>query len=83
MGHGGRSFSCQEFSRTAERGQELNLTDDELASYDALADNGSDRELMGETTLATMARELASALRKGWATESTATGELAAPRAIR
>jgi len=54
---------AKEFRRMAERGQELNLTDDELAFYDALADNGSASQLMGETILAAMARELASTLR--------------------
>jgi type I restriction enzyme R subunit len=71
---------AKEFRRMAERGHELNLTDDELAFYDALADNGSARELMGDSILATMARELASTLRNSvtvdWALKEQVRADL-------
>jgi len=47
-----------------KRGTQLNLTDDEVAFYDALADNESARELLGDETLRKMARELVETVRK-------------------
>lgn len=40
------------------RGEELGLTDDEVAFYDALADNQSAREVMGDDKLRLLAQEL-------------------------
>lgn len=40
------------------RGQELNLAEDELAFYDALANNESAREVLGDKQLATIAIEV-------------------------
>jgi type I restriction enzyme R subunit len=40
------------------RGQELGLSDDEVAFYDALADNESARDVMGDEQLGLLAREL-------------------------
>jgi type I restriction enzyme R subunit len=40
------------------RGQEMGLTDDEVAFYDALADNGSARDVMGDENLRFLAHEL-------------------------
>lgn len=47
-----------------DRGKKLNLTDDEVAFYDALADNESAREVLGDETLKTIARELVDMVRK-------------------
>ncbi|MCK6516190.1 DUF3387 domain-containing protein, partial [Myxococcota bacterium] len=41
----------------------LGLTDDELAFYDALADHGGVREVMGDKILATIAHDLVEAIR--------------------
>jgi type I restriction enzyme R subunit len=41
-----------------KRGQELNLEEDELAFYDALANNDSAREVLGDKQLATIAIEV-------------------------
>src|SRR4029077_12742420 len=54
---------AKEFRSMLERGHRLNLTDEELAFYDALATNGSAVDLMGDDTLSAMARELASKIR--------------------
>ena len=53
---------AKEFREMANRGEEMNLTDDELAFYDALATNGSAVDLMGDETLRAIARELAAML---------------------
>ena len=45
------------------RGKDLGLNDDELAFYDALADNESAREVLGDATLKTIARELVEKVR--------------------
>jgi len=47
-----------------KRGTALNLTEDEVAFYDALADNESAIEVLGNETLRTMARELVETVRK-------------------
>ncbi len=46
-----------------KRGEDLHLTDDELAFYDALEVNDSAVKVMGEPTLTTIARELVEAVR--------------------
>lgn len=46
-----------------ERGKQLNLTDDEVAFYDVLATNDSAVEVLGDTGLAAIARELVKTLR--------------------
>lgn len=51
--------------REAKRhGQELGLSDEETAFYDALAENGSAREVMKSDQLRLMARELAEIVKK-------------------
>jgi type I restriction enzyme R subunit len=51
--------------RTANaRGEELGLTEDELAFYDALETNDSAVNVLGEPTLKTIARELVATVRK-------------------
>ncbi len=47
-----------------QHGQELGLSSEETAFYDALADNGSAREVMKADTLRLMARELAEMVRR-------------------
>jgi len=47
-----------------KRGRELGLSDDELSFYDALADHGNVREVMGDETLADIAQELVDAIRR-------------------
>lgn len=47
-----------------ERGKELGLSDEETAFYDALAENGSAREIMKSDQLRLMARELAEMVKK-------------------
>lgn len=46
-----------------ERGQETGLSDQEIAFYDALADNNSARDLMGEPQLRIIAHELVEKIR--------------------
>lgn len=47
-----------------DRGKKLNLSEDEVAFYDALADNESAREVLGDETLKAIARELVDMVRK-------------------
>jgi type I restriction enzyme R subunit len=46
-----------------KRGDALGLTEDELAFYDALADHGGVREVMGDGVLAAIAHDLVEAIR--------------------
>ena len=46
-----------------ERGEETGLTDEEIAFYDALAENQSAREVMGEPALRVIAHELLTSLK--------------------
>ena len=54
---------AREFREAAQRGDALGLNDSELAFYDALADNASAVEKMGDETLKTIAREVTEKLR--------------------
>jgi type I restriction enzyme R subunit len=47
-----------------QRGEQLNLTEDELAFYDALEANDSVVKILGDQTLRTIARELTDTVRK-------------------
>ena len=49
---------ARELRESGRRGERLGLSDDEIAFYDALADNGSARELMGDEPLRAIARLL-------------------------
>ena len=50
---------------TAEaRGEQLGLTDDEIAFYDALETNDSAVKVLGDETLRTIARELVATVRQ-------------------
>jgi type I restriction enzyme R subunit len=46
-----------------ERGEETGLSDEEIAFYDALAENKSAQEIMGEPALRVIAHELVTSLR--------------------
>ena len=47
-----------------KRNTELNLSEEEIAFYDALADNESAKQVLGDKTLQVMARELVDMVRK-------------------
>ena len=49
---------ARELRESDRRGERLGLNDDEIAFYDALADNGSARELMGDERLRAIAQLL-------------------------
>lgn len=49
---------AKEIRAARQRGEEMGLSDDEIAFYDALSDNASARELMGEPALRVIAYEL-------------------------
>ena len=55
---------AKQFKEDLERRKSHNLTEEEEAFYDALAENESASELMGEEVLVEMAREVAKELRK-------------------
>ena len=49
---------AKEIRTARQRGEEMGLSDDEIAFYDALSDNASARELIGDPTLRVIAHEL-------------------------
>jgi type I restriction enzyme R subunit len=55
---------AQDMRAANARGEELGLTEDELAFYDALETNDSAVKVLGEPTLKTIARELVATVRK-------------------
>jgi type I restriction enzyme R subunit len=55
---------AKEMKTAAAKGKKLDLTDDELAFYDALARNNSAVEVLGDVALTTIARELTDIIRK-------------------
>lgn len=55
---------AKEMDAATKRGVDLGLTDDEVAFYDALATNGSAREIMGDDQLKVIATELITQVRK-------------------
>lgn len=55
---------AKELDAAAKRGEELGLTDDEIAFYDALAANKSARDVMGDAQLKVIATELITQVRK-------------------
>lgn len=54
---------AKEMRAAAERGEQLGLTDDELAFYDALETNDSAVKVLGEPALLAIARELTESVR--------------------
>jgi type I restriction enzyme, R subunit len=71
---------AQEIRRARERGEESGLSDDEIAFYDALADNQSARDLMGEPALRVIAHELVQDIRRNitvdWAHRESARADI-------
>jgi len=55
---------ARDLEARVQRGEELGLNEDELAFYDALSDNQSAVEVMGDEVLGKLARELTSTLRR-------------------
>jgi len=55
---------AREVQAATARGEELGLTAEELAFYDALADNGAAREMMEHDSLRTLAQVLVTTIRK-------------------
>ncbi|MCC6983606.1 MAG: type I restriction endonuclease subunit R [Bauldia sp.] len=55
---------AQDISAAGARGNELGLSADEVAFYDALAENGSAKELMGHEQLRVLARVLVETIRR-------------------
>jgi type I restriction enzyme R subunit len=55
---------AKEMREADRRGEELGLSEEELAFYDALETNDSAVKVLGDKTLKTIARELVSAVRK-------------------
>jgi hypothetical protein len=68
-----RELACQ-LRAARERGEEQGLNPEEVAFYDALAENNSAKELMGDEKLRIIAHELVMGLK------SSVTVELDAPR---
>ncbi|MBC7293436.1 MAG: DUF3387 domain-containing protein, partial [Thermoleophilia bacterium] len=71
---------AKEMRRASERGEQLGLTDEELAFYDALVTNGSAAKVLGDETLRTLARELTVAVRNNvsidWTTRENVRASL-------
>lgn len=55
---------AQDIREADKRGEKLNLRQDELAFYDALADNPSAETIMGDEILKTIAHELVDSVRR-------------------
>lgn len=55
---------AKEMRRANQRGEELGLTEDELAFYDALEVNDSAVKVLGDETLRTIAQELVAAVKR-------------------
>lgn len=71
---------AKQFQADLARRESHNLTDEEEAFYDALAQNNSAQELMGEDVLVEMAREVAKKLRENltvdWAVRDSIRAKL-------
>jgi type I restriction enzyme, R subunit len=71
---------AQEIRSARERGEESGLSEDEIAFYDALADNHSARDLMGEPALRVIAHELVEDIRRNltvdWAHRESARADI-------
>jgi len=71
---------AQEIRRARQRGEESGLSEDEIAFYDALADNKSARDLMGEPALRVIAHELVQDIRRNitvdWAHRESARADI-------
>jgi len=71
---------AKKFKEEAERGENAGLNSDELAFYDALADNEESVRELGDETLKKIAHELAESLRKNvsvdWAVRDSVRAKL-------
>lgn len=71
---------AKEMKEAHRRGEDLGLTEDELAFYDALEVNDSAVKVLGDETLQKIARELVEAVRKNvsidWAVKESARAKL-------
>ena len=71
---------AREMREANARGEKLGLTDDELAFYDALSDNESAVEVMGDELLGEIARELVKTVRNNvtidWTIRETTRAKL-------
>ncbi|MBI2390494.1 MAG: type I restriction endonuclease subunit R [Deltaproteobacteria bacterium] len=69
-----------EMRAAQKRGEELNLTDDEMAFYDALGTNDSAVAVLGDAVLARIARELTETIRNSvtidWTVKETVRAKL-------
>ena len=54
---------AKDIRQARQRGEETGLSDEEIAFYDALAQNGSAREVMGEPKLRVIAHELVTSVK--------------------
>ena len=54
---------AKQINDAEKRGESTGLTSDELAFYDALADNESAREIMGDDNLKQIARDLTQSIK--------------------
>jgi type I restriction enzyme R subunit len=55
---------AQKLREEAERGKKLNLREDEIAFYDALAENPTAETILGDVTLKAIAHELVESIRR-------------------
>jgi type I restriction enzyme R subunit len=55
---------AQDIREAANRGEKMNLREDELAFYDALAENPTAETILGDATLKAIAHELVESVRK-------------------
>jgi type I restriction enzyme, R subunit len=55
---------AKEMREAQRRGEDLNLSEDEVAFYDALADNDSAKQVLGDKALAEIARDLTKTIRE-------------------
>ena len=55
---------AQDMREAAGRGEKLNMRDDEIAFYDALADNPTAETILGDATLKAIAHELVESVRR-------------------
>jgi type I restriction enzyme, R subunit len=71
---------AKEMQAAKQRRQELGLDDNELAFYDALPNNKSAVEVMGDKQLAFLARELLNAVRRNttidWSVQESARAKM-------
>ena len=72
--------TAKELRKAAERGEELGLSSDELAFYDALETNDSAVQVLGDETLCTIATELVKTVRNSvtidWTMKETVRAHL-------